>query len=93
MTNPRCGDVVTLFVDVHGEYLRHVTFEGSGCTVSQVAADVVAELAEGQAVSSVSALQLRDVLDVLGPELVQTRLDCAELALRALHQVLNTSER
>jgi nitrogen fixation NifU-like protein len=87
-TNPRCGDVVTMFAVVEGEQLERVTFDGAGCTVSQVAADLVAELAEGQPVGQVEALQLEDVLAALGPDLVRTRLDCAGLALRTLQRAL-----
>jgi nitrogen fixation NifU-like protein len=82
-----------MYAEVRDEHLQRVTFEGWGCTVSQVAADVVAELAEGHSVAAVGALELADVLDVLGHDLVQTRLDCAGLALRALQQVLSVRER
>src|SRR5919204_6118727 len=87
-TNPRCGDVVTMFADVEAERVQRVRFEGAGCTVSQVAADVTAELAEGRSVTEARALGLEAVLSVLGRELVQTRFDCAGLALRSLQQAL-----
>ena len=87
-TNPRCGDVVTMFAHVHGDVLAAVSFEGAGCTISQVAADVVAELAEGQPLGAVARLSLREVLAVLGPDLVRTRLDCAGLALRTLQEAI-----
>jgi nitrogen fixation NifU-like protein len=87
-TNPRCGDVVTMFADVEAERVQRVRFEGSGCTVSQVAADVVAELAEGQSIAAAGALDLEAILGVLGRDVVRTRLDCARLALRCLQQAL-----
>src|SRR5947209_393833 len=65
-TNPRCGDVVTMFASLRDDVLTEVSFEGTGCTISQAAADVLAELAEGQSTSGVAALQLDDLLAVLG---------------------------
>jgi nitrogen fixation NifU-like protein len=87
-TNPRCGDVVTMFAEVGGGRVTRVAFDGVGCTISQVAADVVAELAEGQSLSAAGSLRLDQVLGVLGPEVVRTRLDCASLALRTLQQAI-----
>jgi nitrogen fixation protein NifU and related proteins len=84
-TNPRCGDVVTMFADVQGEVVARVSFEGAGCTISLAAADLVAELAEGQSLEAVARLRPHDVLD---PSLVRTRIDCASLALRTLQQAI-----
>ena len=95
-SNPRCGDVVTMFADVAGGRVTRVRFEGAGCTVSQAAADVVAELAEGQLLASAQALELGAVLDRLGRDLVRTRLDCVGLGLSTLQRALaggNASER
>jgi nitrogen fixation protein NifU and related proteins len=87
-TNPRCGDVVTMFAEVRGDLLGRVSFEGAGCTVSQVAADLVAELAEGRSLATVASIQVGDVLALLGRDVVRTRIDCAGLALRTLQQAL-----
>jgi nitrogen fixation protein NifU and related proteins len=87
-TNPRCGDVVTMFAEVRGDRLAAVTFEGAGCTISQVAADVAAELAEGKSLDDVASLTVEQVLAVLGPDVVRTRLDCAGLGLRTLQQAI-----
>jgi nitrogen fixation NifU-like protein len=87
-TNPRCGDVVAMFAEVADGRLSRVSFAGSGCTISQAAADVTAELAEGQPVPAVLALALDDVLERLGRDAVRTRLDCAVLALHTLQRAL-----
>ena len=84
-TNPRCGDVVTMFAEVRAGVLTRVTFEGAGCTISQAAADLVAELAEGQSLDAVARILPHDVL---APSVVRTRVDCASLALRTLQQAI-----
>src|SRR4051812_20110681 len=87
-TNPRCGDVVTMFIELERDRLGRVRFEGAGCTISQAAADITAEMAEGQTLESVAALQLEDLLARLGPTNVRTRLDCASVPLTALRSAL-----
>ncbi len=83
--NPRCGDVVTMFAEVRGGVLGRVTFDGAGCTISQAAADLTAELAEGQSLDAVARMLPHDVLDL---SVVRTRVDCASLALRTLQQAI-----
>src|SRR5262245_51117035 len=78
-SNPRCGDVISMFVTVEDDRLVHVTFDGSGCTISQTAADVTAEMAEGLALADALGLDFETVLDRLGRDSVRTRLDCASL--------------
>ena len=87
-TNPRCGDVVTFFALCVNDRLERVAFDGGGCTISQTAADVVAELADGASVASIRALSLAAVLDRLGRGAVGSRLDCAGLGLRTLQDAL-----
>jgi len=89
-TNPRCGDVLTMYALVEDDALAKVRFEGSGCTISQAAADVTAELAEGLTVRDALAMDLEAVLDQLGHHAVQTRLDCAGLGLQTLHRALRS---
>ena len=88
--NARCGDTVTMYVerDPTGRPGR-VRFEGGGCTISQVAADVTAELAE----RNPTGLELETVLDALGREVVGTRLDCAGLGLKVLREALSQQDQ
>ncbi len=87
-TNSRCGDQVTIYAHVADGRVLDVRFGGGGCTISQAAADVTAELATGRALAEVRALGLRELLAVLGAEGVGSRLDCATLALRTLRRTL-----
>ncbi len=85
-TNPRCGDTLTMYALVQDGVLQRVGFDGAGCTVSQVAADVVAEMAEGARVAAVEQMHVRAVAARLGGT---TRLDCAALGLHTLQQALS----
>jgi nitrogen fixation NifU-like protein len=46
--NPLCGDRCTVYVEVAGEVLREVTFQGSGCAISTAAASVMTETLRGK---------------------------------------------
>jgi nitrogen fixation NifU-like protein len=54
--NPTCGDEITLRVDVAGDRLAGVTWEGQGCSISQASASVMTTLVEGQDLSDVARL-------------------------------------
>lgn len=44
--NPVCGDEITLRVRVDGDHIRDVTWEGSGCSISQASASMLASLVD-----------------------------------------------
>lgn len=44
--NPICGDEVTLGVKVEGDRVVSVSWDGSGCTISQASASMLAALVE-----------------------------------------------
>jgi nitrogen fixation protein NifU and related proteins len=49
--NPLCGDEVTLRVSLAGESVADVSWDGEGCSISQAATSVMADLVIGQAVT------------------------------------------
>lgn len=46
--NPLCGDTVTVYVDVDGNVLRDVAFQGHGCAISTASASVMTETLKGK---------------------------------------------
>ena len=84
--NPGCGDIVTIYLKVNdgGDLIEHVTFEGTGCTISQAAASILTEMVEGRPLIEVDDMDFNDMIDQLGREVVSTRPRCATLALGTL---------
>jgi nitrogen fixation NifU-like protein len=69
--NPLCGDVVTIYVGLDQETLREVTFQGSGCAISQASASMMTDAVRGKTVAEARALarQFRTLLtEDGGPE-------------------------
>lgn len=42
--NPLCGDHYTIFVDVVGDSIRNISFQGSGCAISKASASMMSEV-------------------------------------------------
>ena len=46
--NPLCGDRATVFVDLDGDRLREVSFQGKGCSISTASASMMTESLKGK---------------------------------------------
>jgi nitrogen fixation NifU-like protein len=54
--NPLCGDKVTVYVDLDGDVVKDVTFQGSGCAISTAAASVMTEALKGKSRAEADAM-------------------------------------
>ncbi|HLH73364.1 MAG TPA: iron-sulfur cluster assembly scaffold protein [Chloroflexota bacterium] len=98
--NPGCGDVVSIYLKVaKGEGQRErvdkVGWIGSGCTISQAAASVVAEMVNEahSTLDEILDMDYEDLVDTLGREVVSTRPRCATLALGTLKAAVRKYRR
>jgi nitrogen fixation NifU-like protein len=83
--NPGCGDLVTMYAKLDDDdRISELSFEGEGCTISQAAASILTELAQGKTLSEVEEMSYEDLIDVLGREVVSVRPRCATLGLSIL---------
>lgn len=46
--NPLCGDHFTLYVDLDGDTIRDVGFQGSGCAISKASASMMTQSVKGK---------------------------------------------
>jgi nitrogen fixation NifU-like protein len=56
--NPLCGDRVTVFVQIDGDRISDVAFEGSGCAISKASASLMTDRIKGTTVA-----EARDLFD------------------------------
>ena len=87
-SNPLCGDQLGMDLQVEGDVVKEVRFQGRGCAISQSAASMLSEMIEGKTVAEVRALGKDDVLEALGVPISPARTKCAFLSLRVLHRGL-----
>ena len=46
--NPLCGDQLTVYLDLEGDLVKDVGFEGSGCAISKAAASMMTQAVKGK---------------------------------------------
>jgi nitrogen fixation NifU-like protein len=46
--NPLCGDEITVYLQMDGEVIRDISFQGAGCAISQSAASLMTTVLKGK---------------------------------------------
>ena len=46
--NPLCGDHLTIYLNLEGDQVQDVSFEGSGCAISKAAASMMTQAVKGK---------------------------------------------
>ena len=54
--NPLCGDKVTVYMQVEGDQVKDVSFQGSGCAISKASASLMTTAVKGKRLEEVRAL-------------------------------------
>jgi nitrogen fixation protein NifU and related proteins len=54
--NPLCGDHLNLWVQVDGDVIKDVAFQGSGCAISKASASLMTDAVKGQTVAQARSL-------------------------------------
>ena len=54
--NPLCGDHITLYVEMDGDVVRDIHFQGSGCAISKASASILTEALKGRTRAEVKVL-------------------------------------
>ena len=87
--NPGCGDVITMYLKDGA-----VAWEGTGCTLSQAAASILAERVNREHTSFEEILNFTPEawIDLLGRDIAEARPQCALLALGTLKAAVKTVE-
>lgn len=92
--NPGCGDIITMYVKAQeGEdRVEAVRFEGTGCTLSQAAASILAERTNHQqpTFAEILGFSYEQMLDLVGRDIAAARPQCATLALGTLQGAVKT---
>lgn len=88
LSNPLCGDTITLDILYEGKSIKDVKYEAQGCAISTASASLLSELVMGKTKEEVSRLSKETLTELLGIELSLNRLKCALLPLRALQEAV-----
>ena len=56
--NPLCGDHFTVYLDLEGDKIHDISFEGSGCAISKASASMMTQILKGKT----RAVRLSDLI-------------------------------
>lgn len=89
LKNPLCGDSLSVSIKASKEgTITDIKFNGIGCVVATVSADMLADFVKGRTINEVRSLIENKVVELLGLELTPSRQKCAILSLGVLKKAL-----
>ena len=105
VSNPLCGDQITLYLCVQEQKIQDIGFQGSGCAISQASASMMSTCLRDKTLAEVELLAARFIEMLRGDDETDfpigelsalsavrkfpARIECAALAWRALHKLLD----
>ncbi len=54
--NPLCGDHFTVYLDIEGDRIRDIAFQGNGCAISKASASMMTQALKGKRTEEAEAL-------------------------------------
>ena len=88
ISNPVCGDVIRLSLQVRDERIAEIRFKAKGCVPSMACGSALTELALGKTVSEARQLKREELIAAVGG-VPPASSHAAQLALDALSAALN----
>lgn len=102
--NPLCGDHYTVFVELHGDIIKDISFTGNGCAISKSSASVMTSSVKGKRTEEARGMfdtfhklvtgeskpdeSLGRLAAFSGVSEFPARVKCASLAWHTLHSAL-----
>lgn len=54
--NPLCGDKIDIYMNVEGDIVKDISFQGSGCAISKASASLMSTIVKGKTVNQTKIL-------------------------------------
>ncbi|MDO9508407.1 MAG: Fe-S cluster assembly scaffold protein NifU [Thermovirgaceae bacterium] len=77
--NPRCGDIMKIYLRIKDERIDDVSFETFGCASAIASSSMVTEMVKGLTIDEALAISNKDVVKALGG-LPPQKIHCSLLA-------------
>jgi nitrogen fixation NifU-like protein len=85
--NPRCGDVMSIYIKVKDDRIIDIKFKTYGCTAAIASSSIATELVKGKTLDEAMELTRDDVANELGG-LPAIKMHCSNLAADALREAI-----
>ncbi len=86
--NPRCGDIMKIFLKIEDNIIKDVKFKTFGCASAIASSSIMTEMVKGKTVEEALALTNKDVVNRLGG-LPAPKVHCSVLAEEAIRAAIN----
>lgn len=87
--NPICGDHFKVELEVEDDVVKDVKYTSNkSCFIASLSSCVVSEMIKGMKVSDVLKLSKKDIDNLLGKEIIETRIKCELLFLEAVKKAI-----
>ena len=86
--NPKCGDIMQLFLKIDGDIIKDIKFKTFGCGAAIATSSMMTELVKGKTIKEaikISNKSVAEALDGLPP----AKMHCSVLAEEALQSALH----
>lgn len=103
--NPLCGDEITVYLRLEGDRIADISFQGSGCAISQASASLMTVNLKGRTIAEAEAIsadvhrllttgavkdeEMSDLAALAGVHQFPARIKCATLSW---HAALNAAK-
>jgi nitrogen fixation NifU-like protein len=85
--NPKCGDVMAIYIKVKDEKIIDIKFKTYGCTAAIATSSILTEIIKGKTIEEALKVTRDDVANELGG-LPAIKLHCSNLAADALREAI-----
>ena len=106
--NPSCGDQCSVYLNLYGDRIQDISFDGSGCAISQASASLMTTQLKGKTAAEAEAMfkdfheivtsgkepeEISDVAAFAGVHAFPARIKCATLGWHAALNALKGDEQ
>jgi nitrogen fixation NifU-like protein len=85
--NPKCGDLMELYIKVENDIITDVKFKTFGCAAAIATSSMITEMAKGKTLDEALKITRQDVADEL-EGLPPVKMHCSNLAADALQAAI-----
>lgn len=86
--NPKCGDIMKIYLKVEDNIIKDVTFKTFGCGSAIASSSMATELIKGKTIEEAWELTNKAVAEALDG-LPPVKMHCSVLAEEAIHKAIN----
>ena len=88
VTNPICGDEMSLYIDFENNLVKEVSFESNSCAISCAGASITTDIIKNKSLQELKLITPGDIYTAFGVTIELNRTNCALLCYSALEKYL-----